>query len=200
MQKMFCVLFSAYVVGLLSVVVAPTALRANDGTIVMRVINVAHNDVLNVRAHPTNEAQILGIIPPTASGVESLGARVGAWVLVEYHGIRGWVHGRYLLPEVASWSHRAAPTESTGLSGSFICVLGSWRLEENAAEAMLVAHDLLPRGLGSDRLKFTSGRVAGQGGIWHRVIIDGFSDPSSAKTLCDQFSREPFQSFVQVNR
>lgn len=94
------------------------ALAEADGPDYYRVVNVADNDVLNIRAQPTAKARKIGEIPPGADCVRNLGCQGGLtlhefttlseaqkaerlrqnprWCQVEYQGIRGWVAGRYL--------------------------------------------------------------------------------------------------------
>ena len=77
------------------------AVSANDGTVQMRVVNVAPNDVLNIREYPSGKSRIIGIIPPTGRGIEYIGEPVGIWVLVRFDNTEGWVGNRFLTPEVA---------------------------------------------------------------------------------------------------
>ena len=103
----------AVTIGLaLGLVGPPPAVASENGTIQMRVIDIAANDVLNVREYPTRESQIVGIIPPNATGVTSLGEVVGTWERVRYerssqHGwtikTEGWVTKKFVVPEVAGW-------------------------------------------------------------------------------------------------
>ena len=94
------------------------ALAEADGPDYYRVVNVAENDVLNIRAQPTAQAPKIGEIPAGADCVRNLGCRGGLtlhefstlseaqkaerlrqnprWCQVEYRGISGWVAGRYL--------------------------------------------------------------------------------------------------------
>jgi len=94
------------------------ALAEADGPDYYRVVNVAENDVLNIRAQPTAKAPKIGEIPAGADCVRNLGCRGGLtlhefstlseaqkaerlrqnprWCQVEYRGISGWVAGRYL--------------------------------------------------------------------------------------------------------
>lgn len=95
------------------------AARADaDGPDHFRVIGVAVNDMLNLRAAPDSKAKKLGVIPPNATCVRNLGCRGGLsyqetatlspaqqkerlrqhprWCRVEYRGITGWVAGRFL--------------------------------------------------------------------------------------------------------
>jgi uncharacterized protein YraI len=94
------------------------ALAEADGPDYYRVVNVAQNDVLNIRSQPTAKAPKIGEIPAGADCVRNLGCRGGLtlhefstlseaqkaerlrqnprWCQVEYRGISGWVAGRYL--------------------------------------------------------------------------------------------------------
>ncbi len=87
-------------------VLGPSSVQAAEGTIIMRVVNVAPDDVLNIRKYPSSRSTIIGIIPPNASGIEFLGERASNWLLVEFGNTRGWVHRRYVVAEVAGWSEQ----------------------------------------------------------------------------------------------
>lgn len=89
-----------------------------DGPDFWKVVGVAADDVLNLRAESNPRAPKVGEIPPGATCVRNLGCvggltlarytelseaeRVAAkkanprWCKVEYQGQRGWVAGRYL--------------------------------------------------------------------------------------------------------
>jgi hypothetical protein len=89
-----------------------------DGPDWFRVVDVAANDVLNIRAQPSAHAEKLGSIPPGSGCIRNLGCRGGLtldeftsltpdqqaarlkenprWCRVEYEGATGWVAGRYL--------------------------------------------------------------------------------------------------------
>ena len=61
-----------------------------------RVRNVAHWDMLNMRAGPSARAPIVGRIPPQGSGVHCLGPCNGNWCRVSWRGVVGWTNMRYL--------------------------------------------------------------------------------------------------------
>jgi len=89
-----------------------------DGPDFYRVIGVAADDVLNIRAEPSPHATEVGSIPPNADCVRNLGCQGGLtfqefqtlnpaeqaerlkqnprWCRIEYQGVTGWVAGRYL--------------------------------------------------------------------------------------------------------
>jgi hypothetical protein len=89
-----------------------------DGPDYYRVVNVAENDMLNIRSQPTAKARKIGEIAPGADCVRNLGCQGGLtlhefttlseaqkaqrlrenprWCKVEYRGVTGWVAGRYL--------------------------------------------------------------------------------------------------------
>lgn len=60
------------------------------------VIGVAHDDVLNLRAAPGANQEILAEIPNLADGLTTLGHTRDTgdsfWIEVEYDGTTGWVH------------------------------------------------------------------------------------------------------------
>jgi N-acetylmuramoyl-L-alanine amidase len=61
-----------------------------------RVVNVAPNDVLNIRSGPDANLSIVSTIPPNARGVRIVGACTGQWCQIDYRGARGWVNRRFL--------------------------------------------------------------------------------------------------------
>jgi hypothetical protein len=89
-----------------------------DGPDYFRVIDVAADDVLNIRAEPRAGSEKVGEIPPGADCVRNLGCQGGLsfeeyttlteeekaarlkanprWCQVEYRGVVGWAAGRYL--------------------------------------------------------------------------------------------------------
>lgn len=81
-----------------------------------RVVGVASNDVLNIRAGPTARSAKVGTIPPNGNGIQNLGcqgglsyaeweassvaqreaARKRVWCQIYYRGVNGWVAGWFL--------------------------------------------------------------------------------------------------------
>ncbi|MDA5093030.1 peptide-binding protein [Aliiroseovarius sp. KMU-50] len=61
------------------------------------VSNVASDDVLNVREHPTTGAEILGAFPPDRTGIEIVSISSDlTWGMVNIDERAGWVSLRYL--------------------------------------------------------------------------------------------------------
>ena len=89
-----------------------------DGPDFFRVVGVADDDVLNIRAEARASAAKIGEIPPGAQCVRNLGCQGGLsfeeyttltdeekaarlkanprWCRIEYRGVVGWAAGRYL--------------------------------------------------------------------------------------------------------
>ena len=66
------------------------------------VWGVDPSDVLNVRAEPNAKSEVLGELPPNATGVSLAGDKdVGSWRKIECGKISGWVNGRFLSREKA---------------------------------------------------------------------------------------------------
>jgi len=79
--------------GTLMAVMAGTATSANAAC----VVGVANWDVLWIRARPTVRSSKVGAIPYNACRVRVYWGRcVGSWCRVQYRGVRGWAHTRYL--------------------------------------------------------------------------------------------------------
>lgn len=68
------------------------------------VVNVASDDVLNVRANAGVAHPIVGAIPPHGMGVQVTGAGEqvagSLWAPINYKGITGWVNSNYLAYQV----------------------------------------------------------------------------------------------------
>ncbi len=68
------------------------------------VVNVAPDDVLNVRTGPGVSNPVVGTLPPHAQNVQvgETGQEVGGslWLPVWYRGTEGWVNSRFLVPHV----------------------------------------------------------------------------------------------------
>lgn len=100
---------------LVALMVQPAAAEA-DGPDAFRVVGVATNDALNLRASASAQSRIIARIPPDARGLRNLGcsgiptfaqwqrlspaeraaAGQARWCKVEYGGRTGWVAGRFL--------------------------------------------------------------------------------------------------------
>ena len=64
-----------------------------------RVVGVAWNDVLNVRAGPNATTAVVGALAPGTTGVARAGGCVGAWCLIQHGATSGWVNMRFLTPD-----------------------------------------------------------------------------------------------------
>ena len=66
----------------------------------LAVVGVAHDDVLNLRAAPGADQQILAGIPPTFDALTALGQTRelpgSFWIGVDYQGTEGWVNLRFI--------------------------------------------------------------------------------------------------------
>jgi hypothetical protein len=79
----------------------PIPAKAPDGA--YAVVNVAPDDVLNVRARPDATAPVVGQIPSYGVGVQIRdsveNAPASVWVPIRYADLTGWVNRRYLAPQ-----------------------------------------------------------------------------------------------------
>jgi uncharacterized protein YraI len=82
------------------------------------VVNVASDDVLNVRDNTGVAHPIVGAIPPHGMGVRIVGAGAqvdgSLWVPIEYRGIAGWVNSNYLAYQ-AGWVDEAVAVQAAGM-------------------------------------------------------------------------------------
>jgi len=108
----------ALLIGLAAGLGSAVASAEADGPDFYAVHDVAHGDVLNIRAGPDPHAPKAGEIPPDGTCIRSLGCKGGLtfreftelspaekekrarenprWCKVEYRGITGWVNAHYL--------------------------------------------------------------------------------------------------------
>lgn len=64
------------------------------------VVDVAGDDVLNIRAEPTAQSDVIGSFGPHQTGVEVTGRDdTGKWFRVNTQEQSGWVSGRFLMQE-----------------------------------------------------------------------------------------------------
>jgi hypothetical protein len=63
------------------------------------VVNVARNDVLNVRSGPSAEFNVVGELPPGSRGVTITGTCLSGWCPVQHQSTSGWVNRTYLARE-----------------------------------------------------------------------------------------------------
>jgi len=109
---------TACAIAALAALALPTLAQADDGhgPDFYRVINVAPNDVLNVRALPSASAEKVGELPPNADSIhydfcvgestyqewtemndaEREAAARLRWCRISWNGIEGWAAGRFL--------------------------------------------------------------------------------------------------------
>ena len=85
---------------------AGPAASTSDDAIYMRVVGVEKNDVLKIREWPSPKSRIIDVIQPGENGIRFYGERRGDWVFVQHGATEGWVHNRYVVPEIASWISR----------------------------------------------------------------------------------------------
>jgi len=82
------------------------------------VVNVASEDVLNVRANAGVAHPIVGTIPPQGMGVQITGAGEqvdgSLWVPIEYKETTGWVNSNYLANQVG-WVDEAVAVQAAGI-------------------------------------------------------------------------------------
>ena len=139
----------------------------------LAVIGVAHDDVLNLRAAPGADQQILDGIPPLHDALTALGRTRqlpgSFWIAVDFDGTEGWVNLRYVgylgdtTDETAAVVDQFgdAPGAETMLDLGFI-VADSMASDEPASEVVLVVsptvgdlgevtYDVI--GLGDDALR-----------------------------------------------
>jgi uncharacterized protein YraI len=109
-------LLAIAVVGAISLGAIGHAAAEADGPDFNRVVGVAAESVLNIRAEPSARARKIGTIPAGADGIRNLGCRGGLsfeewrtaspeareagrrarWCRIAFDGMEGWVAGWFL--------------------------------------------------------------------------------------------------------
>lgn len=97
-----------------------------------RVIDVASDDVLNIRSEPTASSQIVGKIPFDAELVEVSGVSAdGKWSRVNAVEAVGWIRNRYLAPTMIEF------LQDTSLPVGLVC------LSEEPFSSIQISNDRL---------------------------------------------------------
>lgn len=76
--------------------IAVGVVPAQAATQFMQVVNVSSNDVLNMRAGPDSNSDVIGSIPHNGQTVVATGNKQGSWIEVNWAGQSGWVNQRFL--------------------------------------------------------------------------------------------------------
>lgn len=100
------------------------------------VTGVASDDSLNIRADPNSSSEIIGILPPDATGIEVVEERDG-WGRVNSSERSGWVSMRFL-------SYRTDVWEAGKLPADFRC-LGTepfWNLDIDHADNWIMFQEI----------------------------------------------------------
>lgn len=121
---------------------------------VLMVVGVAHDDVLNLRAGPGVDQEILAGLAPTEGEVVALGRSRklprSIWVEVEAVGEAGWVNLRYLGYEGATDDLTSATIdrlggrpEADGMTELGRIVAEAWASEDPASDIVIVVAETL---------------------------------------------------------
>jgi uncharacterized protein YraI len=95
-----CSLSTVLFLLLLCLIVGGVPAGTQEGAGTYRVVGVANDDVLNMRAGPSAGYGKVGMIPPRGRGVRIVGP-CGDWCQVRYNGASGWVNRTYLAAEAS---------------------------------------------------------------------------------------------------
>lgn len=90
------ILISAALMALAFTVANPRTAEACACCGSYQVVNVAWNDVLNIRNGPSSRYAAIGALPPGESCVVITGQCYGNWCPVSHGRQSGWVNARYL--------------------------------------------------------------------------------------------------------
>ncbi|HPY40904.1 MAG TPA: SH3 domain-containing protein, partial [Thiolinea sp.] len=89
-----------------SVIALAGVMPTQAATQFWQVVNVSSNDVLNMRAGPTNNSDVIGSIPHNGQTVVATGNKQNSWVEVSWAGETGWVNQRFLRPASGQVANR----------------------------------------------------------------------------------------------
>lgn len=178
--------FTATLSGALTALVvclAPHATSAQDLPALFNVVDVASDDVLNVRSAPNGGAGIVGTLAYNAKGIEIVD-RDGNWGLVNLGEGTGWTSLRYLDPVVDGFLPEHPRFSCSGTEPF-------WNLDVvQGQKATLSMPDWTERLFGAGMVRAASGRpypfaMSGAAGtetltvvMWPRMCSDGMSDRS----------------------
>ena len=149
------------------------------------VTGVAADDELNIRAEPDAGAEIRGALPHDATGVEVLGFDPsGRWARVSMPESTGWVSGRFLVLDRATWAQGELPEtlHCVGTEPFWSLSRTDGGLELSRPDTVTRSMDLrvvLDRGIDGDAMRSLiagddSGRVTAV--IQPQACSDGMSD------------------------
>jgi hypothetical protein len=79
-----------------------------------KVANVRADDVLNVRAGPSSDHDIVGALPPGSRGIAITSECRSRWCPVQHDSTTGWVNSAYLAPEIVPVALNAAAPAHSG--------------------------------------------------------------------------------------
>jgi uncharacterized protein YraI len=128
-----------------------------------KVVNVASNDALSIRAGPSRDHSIVGSIPPNGRGIRMFGSCVQGWCEINYQGITGWINRRFLGLENSSLE-RWIPYKTVDIERNDVLNIRSGPSPEGAIIGKIPAntHCILSSDCRSDRwCHVTWGNITG---------------------------------------
>ena len=154
----------------------------------LAVVGVAHDDVLNLRAAPGADQEILDGIPPTydalTAGGQTRELPGSFWIAVDYEGIEGWVNLTFIgyLGDTTDITH-AVTEQLGGTSG---------------AETMLELGLIVAEGIAGDSSADIVMSVAPTVGDLGEVTLDvtGFEDDSVRGSRLHVFGQPIDEAFL----
>jgi hypothetical protein len=154
----------------------------------LAVVGVAHDDVLNLRAAPGADQDILEGIPPTYDSLAAVGQTRelpgSFWIAVDYQGTEGWVNLRYV----------GYLGDTTDVTHTVIEQLGG----PPGAETMLELGLIVAEGIASNPSADIVMSVAPSVGDLGEVTIDvtGFEDDSVRGSRLHVFGQPIDEAFL----
>lgn len=163
------------------------------------VVNVASNDVLNIRSGPGVAYPIIDTIPYHGLGVEvHAGARKvdgSWWAPIEYEGATGWVNSNYLARQ-AGWVSEAVAARAAQIimdlkDGDLAALAGRVHRDKGVRFSPYTYVRAVPGAPGGEDLVFSADQVPGLGSdptVYHWGTFDGSGEPIDL-TFADYFDR-----------
>ncbi len=165
------------------------------------VVNVASDDVLNVRSGPGVDHSIAGTIPYHGLGVRIYagGQEVSSswWVPVEYEGVTGWANSSYLARQVG-WASEAVAARAAqvilALKGKDLQALAAWVHPGQGVRFSPYAYvRVVPGSPDGQDLVFTAAQVRG---LWSDPTVYNWGTATGSGEPIELIFRDYYEQYV----
>ena len=165
------------------------------------VVNVASDDVLNVRSGPGVDHPIVGTIPYHGLGVRVYtgGQEVTGswWVPVEHEGVTGWANSNYLARQVGRASEAVAARAAQAilaLKGKDLQILAGWVHPDQGVRFSPYTYvRAAPGSAGGQDLVFTAAQVRG---LWSDPTVYNWGTAAGSGEPIELTFRDYYEQYV----